>query len=105
MREVRSLGVVSPLSLDLLTHFAANFVGFSDEVVANFGVAGDNILAVMKIFYQCFLGKNSTFTGVSEGVFPPDQHCGRGRYTSDRGINYEDNFVIPKSEIYHAVGE
>ena len=39
---------------------------------------------------------------VSRTVFPQDHHQARGKYSSHWGIYNEDNFMIPKSEIYHA---
>ena len=42
--RVRALRVISPLSLNLLTKFAAIFVDFSEEVVEDFGVYGDDNL-------------------------------------------------------------
>ena len=39
---------------------------------------------------------------VRKGEFSQDVHRVRNRYTLDRGFNYEDNFVMPKLEIYHA---
>ena len=111
--RVRALGVVSPLSLNLLTKFAAIFVDSSEEVVEDFGVYGDDIPAIMEVYKLCFPNRSSHFilgekdqvemgTSVSKDFFSQDHHQAKGKYSSDRAIYYEDNFLTPKSETYHA---
>ena len=89
--------------------YAAIVVSFSEKVVENFGVHGDDIPAVMEVYKQCFPNKSSHFTlgmkdqvemgtRVSNGVFLQDHHQAKGKYFSDHGIYYEDNSIqIQKS--------